>query len=144
MEVENGSIVDQETLDKGKRLFTRLGLATLGLAVLLLIEEIVNWHAWGFVITQAVATALLALLLVVVRKTGGLRWLLFMVLLFCGALGFLFGGLHLTDPAIEAVDPLCYWLSAAGLAIVGTACYLLYNYEVDAYLRHQRSIRNPQ
>jgi hypothetical protein len=138
MNEENASTIDAETLAKGRSHFWLMAVASMLIHGLLLVEEVITWNSLGFVITELVFCGLLTGLWIYVGKTGNTRWLLFMVLLASGAFGFLLGGLHLKDPKYEAIDPLCYWLSIAGLALLGIGGYFIYSFEIDAHLRRLR------
>jgi hypothetical protein len=138
MSEENGQEFGPEALARGRNQFRWLAIASLAIHAILLVEELITWNAIGFVIVEVLFIILLAVLWYVVGQRGRLRWLLFMAQLFSGVYGFLLGGLHLKDPMVEAIDPLCYWLVAAGLALLGIGGYFIYSIEIDAYLKHLR------
>ena len=124
-----------EMLPKGRRLFFQLAFGSLGLALICIIEELLTWNAPPFLIGQGILFLLLSLFWWLLHKGHALRWLLFGLLLICGAYTFLLGGLHMTDLALEPVDPLCYALVAAGIGFLGMGGYSAYSEELDVYFR---------
>ncbi len=134
-----------EMLPKGRRIFLQLAIGSLGLALVCIIEELITWNAPPFLIGQAVLFTILGLFWWLLTKGHALRWLLFGVLLICGAYTFLLGGLHMKDLQTEAVDPICYWLVGGGIAFLGMGGYSAYSEELDSYFRwlvQQRADKN--
>lgn len=124
-----------DLLPKGRKLFVQMAFGSLALALACIVEEVLTWNAPPFLIGQAVLFVLLALFWWLLHKGHALRWLLFGLLLVCGAYTFLLGGLHMKDLQIEAVDPLCYWLVAGGIAFLGMGGFSAYSAEMDVYFR---------
>lgn len=99
------------------------------------VMEAVTWNAPGFLIGYGVLSLGLAGIYALLYKGHALRWLLFAYLLFLGAYTFLLGGLHMGVFNEDPVDPLCYVLAAAGLALVGMGGFTTYSEQVEEYLR---------
>jgi FtsH-binding integral membrane protein len=138
MNEEQDRIVDMEAVAQGSRQYKQVMGVTLLTAILVFLQELATWHALGFIISQAVLLCLVTFFAFYVGRLGRMRWGLFMAMLACGAHHFLLGGLYLTDPQESAVDPMCYWLAASGLLVVGLGCYLMYSLEIDSFFQNQR------
>ncbi|MEY3444658.1 MAG: hypothetical protein RLZZ519_2939 [Bacteroidota bacterium] len=145
MRDENSQTGTNEMLPKGRRIFQQLAFGSLGLSLACIVEELITWNAPPFLIGQGILVVVLGLFWWLLTKGHSLRWLLFGLLLVCGAYTFLLGGLHMKDLQTEAVDPLCYWLVGAGIALLGIGGFSAYSEELDAYFRwlvQQRANKN--
>ncbi|MFN8395274.1 MAG: hypothetical protein U0176_11550 [Bacteroidia bacterium] len=123
-----------QLIQAGRRQFLQILWGSLGLCAAVTAIEVATWNAPVFLIGYGVLTLGLAGLYRLLFKGHSLRWLIFVLLLLLGAYTFLLGGLHMGVINEDPVDPLCYVIAAAGLALVGIGGYSAYSPEIDAFL----------
>lgn len=132
---ENDLHSQEEILSKGKRIFFQLSIGSLLIGVGVIAEEIITMNTPKFIIGLGILFPLIALLWWLVARGKSLRWILFGVILIAGAYTFLLGGLHMKNMQEEPIDPICYWLAACGLALIGIGGFSAYSPELDLYFK---------
>jgi NADH:ubiquinone oxidoreductase subunit 4 (subunit M) len=136
MEMEISPNGSDKRLAQGRKYFLFTAVASMVIGVAVTIVELLSWNFPGFLIGEAILLPLLALIFLLLQKGHSLRWILFGLLLLTGAYTFLLAGLHMTDIEEAPIDPLCYWLAAAGLAYIAMGGYSAYSEEMDQYFKH--------